>query len=117
MRPLRLIALVLSLAASACNTYGDALSRSQSAFDAHEYERALSLLRELEGDLLRLAPPERARYAYLRGMTDLRIGHRADARHWLAIAEAYDADAPGTLPADWKARAGAALADLAADVR
>lgn len=64
----------------------------------------------------RLTEPEQAHYAYLRGMTDYRIGHRNDARHWLAIARAYDENSPGLLPADWKARTTEALVALDAVV-
>ena len=62
--------------------------------------------------MTRLSTPEQAQYAYLRGMTDYRIGYRADARHWLAIAKTYDETSPGILPADWKARMTDALDEL-----
>ncbi len=39
------------LAASACNTYADDLSRSQRAFEESEHERALAILRALEPDV------------------------------------------------------------------
>ena len=97
---------------SACNTYRDQLAHGQRAFEQNDHERALALLRDLERDMTRLATPEQAQYAYLRGMTDYRIGHRSDARHWLAIARAYDERTPGILPTDWTARMTAALDEL-----
>jgi hypothetical protein len=109
---LTLVAVLACASLAACNTYRDELGRSQRAFDRNAHEHALALLRDLERDLTRLAPPEQAQYAYLRGMTDYRIGHKADARHWLAIAHAYEERSPGILPTDWTARMTAALDEL-----
>ena len=113
MRLAPLIAVAVACASLAgCNTYRDELARSQRAFEQNDHERALALLRELERDMTRLATSEQAHYAYLRGMTDYRIGHRSDARHWLAIAHAYDERTPGILPTDWSARTTVALREL-----
>jgi hypothetical protein len=107
------IVLVASLASLAgCHTYRDQLVRSQQAFEQSDYDRSLALLRDLERDTGRLEPAEQAQYAYLRGMSDYRIGYRADARHWLALARAYDDATPGVLPADWKARLNEALEEM-----
>ncbi len=108
--------LVLAAATAGCSTYRDQLARGQVAFDANEHERTLALLRDLEPDLARLSPQEQARYAYLRGMSDYRIGHKADARHWLLVAEACEESTPGALPVDWKAHARAAVTELNAAV-
>src|SRR5260221_1155532 len=102
-----LVAAIVLLAS--CTTYRDQLARSQRAFEQNQHEQALGLLRDLEHDLSSLSQPEQAQYAYLRGMTDFRIGYRADARHWLALAKAYDDNSPGVLPTDWKARMNEAL--------
>ena len=59
-----------------------------------------------------LPQSEQAHYAYLRGMTDHRIGYKAEARHWLAIARAFDEQSPGILPTDWKQRTTETLAEL-----
>jgi hypothetical protein len=98
--------------APGCSTYRDQLARSQRAFEVNEHERTLALLRDLEPDVHRLSDPEQAQYCYLRGMSDLRLGFRADARHWLALAKTHDDASPGVLPADWKARLGEALEEL-----
>lgn len=103
----RALALVLVMSAASlggCATYGDELSRGQTAFEKNEYERALATFRALEPDQSRLSDTQRARYAYLRGMTDYRIGYRADGRHWLAVAKAMEDETPGSLPGDWKTR-------------
>ena len=76
------------------------------------YDRSLALLRNLEPDVRRLTGPEQAEYAYLRGMSDYRIGYRADARHWLSLARAIEDRSPGVLPADWKTRTNEALGEL-----
>ncbi len=105
------VALLLLFLAG-CSTYRDDLSRGQTAFEQNNHDRALAIFRLLEPDTARLTTPERAHYAYLRGMTDYRIGHRADARHWLLVAQSMEAQTPGVLPADWKTRLGESLAEL-----
>jgi hypothetical protein len=104
--------LALGLAAAGCSTYSDDLARSQHAFEENQHETALAIHRMLEHDTHHLAPAERTRYAYLRGMTDYRIGYKADARHWLAVAKAMDEKTPGAIPADWRTRLDQALSDL-----
>jgi hypothetical protein len=119
-KALVLVILVLAAASSSatigCTTYRDQLVRSQRSYEQNQYERTLGLLRALEPSVTRLSTPEQAQYAYLRGMTDYRIGDRNDARHWLAIARTYDDASPGTLPADWKARMTDALDEMNAVV-
>ena len=93
--------LVSSLAPAACATYSDDLVRAQRAYEGSEDERALAIFRILEGDTSRLTDSERAHYAYLRGMTDYRIGYKAEARHWLSLAQAMEQAVPGSLPPEW----------------
>jgi hypothetical protein len=111
MRTALVVGLVL-FGSVACTTYRDEVARSQSSFDRNEGERTLGLLRALEPDVGRLGTTEQAQYAYLRGMTDYRIGYRADARYWLSIAKAYDDRSTGVLPADWKKRMTDALEEM-----
>jgi len=103
---------LLALSLSACSTYRDHLNRGQRMYDENEYEKALALWRNLEPDIDSLSFNDQARYAYLRGMTDYRLGFRPDARHWLAIAKATEQDHPGGLAAEWKSRTEEALNDL-----
>jgi len=107
---------VVALSLGACTTYRDQLARGQQSFEKNEYEQTLGQLRVLEADLGHLDTPEQAKYAYVRGMTDYRVGYRADARHWLSIARAYDDATPGTLPAAWKTRMNDALDEMNAVV-
>lgn len=100
------------LATSGCATYRDELARGQSAFEANQHERALAIFRPLELEQQHFTPTERARYAYLHGMTDYRIGYRAEARHWLVLAFELDRAGRDLLPRDWKKRLDDTIADL-----
>jgi len=95
-----------------CAGASDAIARGQRYYEDNQYERALAIWRDLERRDVRLVPDERVRYAYLRGMTDYRLGYREDARHWLAIAKSNRELAPGSLVPSWNERLDAALADL-----
>lgn len=90
----------------------DILARGQAYYEDNEYERALAVWRELERHEPVLGPAERARYAYLRGMTDYRLGFRDDARHWLAMAKVTEQQHPGSLAPVWLTRLDGALGDL-----
>jgi hypothetical protein len=111
MRLPAIAALALALL-PACSTYKDELARGQHAFEQNQHERALALFRGLEPDTSHLTSEERVHYAYLRGMTDYRIGYKDDARHWLALAKALEEKSPGLLPGDWKGRLDEALTEL-----
>jgi hypothetical protein len=108
--------IALSIALASCATYEEDLMRGQHAFEQSEHERALAILRALEPDTPRLSVVGRAHYAYLRGMTDYRIGYRSEARHWLAIASTIDEESPGSLPADWEKRMSESLKELNEEV-
>lgn len=108
--------LVIASLMAACVTYGEELNRGQRYFHNNEYERALAIFRALESDIDSLPAPDRARYAYLRGMTDYRMSLRSDARHWLALARAYDEANRGGLEEGWRDRLKDALTDLDNDV-
>jgi hypothetical protein len=113
------VALAIALTAfglAGCGSYSGSLGRGERAFDDGDLERALAILRVLEVDLDHLTPPERARYAYLRGTIDFRMGYRNEARHWLALGEAFEEQTPGSLPAAWLDRLRASLRDLNEEV-
>lgn len=109
-------ALIASVALVACSTYQDHLNRSQRYYDENEYENALAVLRVMEPDVDSLSWPDRARYAYVRGMTDYRLGYRSHARYWLGISQAIESQHPPALNEQSKARAQEALSDLNRDV-
>jgi hypothetical protein len=112
----RLLAGFSWLALVACATYDEDLMRGQRAFEQSEHERALAIFRALEPDTTRLSVVGRTHYAYLRGMTDYRIGYRSEARHWLAVASAMAQETPGSLPPDWEKRMGESLRELNEEV-
>jgi len=109
---MRVWLLVLAVVFMGCATYQDDLTRAQRAFEQNQHEHALAILRQLEPDTSRLSVAEQAQYAYVRGMTDYRIGYKVDARHWLSLARSMEAQTPGLLPQDWKARTSDALAEM-----
>jgi hypothetical protein len=111
-RSLTMLLVLTAVGAGACTTYRDQLARSQHAFEQNDHDRTLAILRDLEPNMMRLTPPEQAHYAYLRGMSDYRIGFKPDARHWLSVAKAHEEQTPGVLPADWKVRTNEALDEL-----
>jgi len=121
----RLVVLCLALVVGGCATYREDLNRGQRLYDESKYERALAIWRYLEADLDSLDYKDQARYAYLRGMTDYRLGggkggddpqFRAHARHWLAIAKAIEQEHPGGLSDQWKQLMNEALDELNAEV-
>ncbi|HVY31304.1 MAG TPA: hypothetical protein VHB79_32330 [Polyangiaceae bacterium] len=109
-------AFALVLAMAGCATYREDLYRGQRLYEENQYEHALAIWRILESDTDSLTFNEQARYAYLRGMTDYRLGFRADSRHWLAIAKAVDQEHAGGLSPEWKQRLDESLEDLNKDV-
>ncbi len=113
---MRALALLFALLLFGCNSYQEHLVRGQRLYQENKYEEALAIWRVLELDMDALSWGDQARYAYLRGMTDYRLGYRADARHWLAIARAIEKEHPGGLSGDWPKRADETLADLNTDV-
>ena len=110
--PVVAVALSCAPMLAGCSTYQDDLARGQRAFEGSEDERALAIFRILEPDTSRLSESDRAHYAYLRGMTDYRIGYKAEARHWLSIGAAMVKQTPDVLPEDWAKRMNDALKEL-----
>jgi hypothetical protein len=95
-----------------CTTYRDQLGRGERAFEQNDNDRALAILRDLEPSFSHLTPTEQASYAYIRGMIDYNVGYKADARHWLSVANAYEQVTPGALAGDRKTKTTQALKEL-----
>ncbi len=106
----------LALLVAGCTTYREDLNRGQRLYEQNQYEHALAIWRVLETDTDSLSDNDQARYAYLRGMTDYRLGFRPYARHWLGLAHALDKEHPGGLSQEWRDRLDKSLADLNKDV-
>lgn len=100
MRALMLLGLAL---AAGCTNYRDQLDRADAHYHAARYEHALGNLEDLHPDLDHLDRDERVRYLYLRGMTSARLNHRAEARHWLALAREAAQDTPSALGPETRA--------------
>ena len=120
LRPVRRIlsfwALVgLAAATVGCATYRDDLDRAMAHYNNREYDKALVLLQVLEPDLDSLAPPERAEYAYYRGMSHFLLKQRHHARHWLGRAAAREKIKEGMLRPDEKAKVDDTLNELNKD--
>ncbi len=107
---------MIGLAVLGCATHREDLNRGQVLFEDDRYEASLAVWRALEADQDEFEVTDRARYFYLRGMTDYRLGYRTEARHWLALARALEAGSPGSLQKDWLSRMNSALAELNAEV-
>jgi hypothetical protein len=109
-------AVIAALVLLGCSTYREDLNRGQRLYEENQYEHALAIWRILEADTDSLTLNDQARYAYLRGMTDYRLGFRPYARHWLGVARAIDKEHPGGLNQEWKDRLEKSLTDLNNDV-
>ena len=109
---LRLVAPLLLVAVmggvGGCATYSKDMERVRNHYTRSEFPAALALLRVLGDDQTWLSKNERAQYAYLRGMTDFRLGAsavkvgdrvalRKASRFWLERAEERSASSPEAL--------------------
>lgn len=96
----------------ACAGERAALLRGQAYYEDNQFERALAIWRNLERRQASLGSSDFARYAYLRGMTDYRLGFHLDARHWLGLAHVAHRKHPSALDPAWVQRLDGALSDL-----
>ncbi|HEX5657646.1 MAG TPA: hypothetical protein VFX59_10650 [Polyangiales bacterium] len=94
-----------------CTTHQDDLRRANDAFSAARYEEVEVWLYDLEPELGRMSVEERAGYFYLAGMSAYRIGHRARAKHALALCREESLRVPG-FSAQWLHNMHSALDDL-----
>lgn len=85
-----------------CAAVADDMRRAEQSYEGARYENTLIWLRDLEDDAPGMDLEMRARYFYLRGMTEYRLGHRADALHYLAVAREIAADGGAGLRPEWR---------------
>ncbi len=76
----------------ACGAASATLRRAEQSYEQARYETTLSWLVDLEPDAPTLGHDERARFFYLRGMTEYRLGHRDEALYYLAVAREIAGD-------------------------
>jgi hypothetical protein len=102
---LTLAAVRLALAsclALGCTSPATDLRSAQDLYRDARYEQAAAWLDALEPELQGMSKAERARFYYLRGMSAFRLGQRADALHYLALAQVLFTDAPDDVPPPWR---------------
>jgi hypothetical protein len=90
----RLVAQVLfvGVCLGACGAASAELRRAEQSYEQARYENALSWLADMEPSAPTLSREERARYFYVRGMTEYRLGHRPEALYYLAVAREIAGD-------------------------
>lgn len=93
---------VLALSIGGCAAVADDMRRAEQSYETARYENTLIWLRDLEDDAPGMDLEMRARYFYLRGMTEYRLGHRADALHYLAVAREIASDGGAGLRPEWQ---------------
>lgn len=95
-----------------CSPYQQQLQRGLRYYENNQYEEALALWRDLGAEEKSFSRSDQARYAYLRGMTDYRLGFAGEARYWLSLARATDQLHPGGFEPQWSQRLTRALREL-----
>lgn len=104
MRSAVSISLLLGMLSSlgACAAVSDDMRRAEQSYELARYEDTLIWLRDLEDDAPSMGLAMRARYYYVRGMTEYRLGHRGDALHYLAVAREVAGDQGAGLSPEWR---------------
>ena len=105
------LALASTLVLPACAALSDDMQRAQASYENARYEDTLIWLTDLEDDAPSMDDEMRARYFYLRGMTEYRLGHRSLALHYLAVAREAAEDGAG-LRSEWRQIMDHVLAEL-----
>lgn len=82
------LALALSaVAVLGCAATASEMRRAEDAYDQARFDHARTWLVDLEDEAPGMSVAMRARYFYLRGMSEYRLGHRLDALHYLEVAK------------------------------
>lgn len=89
-------------AIAGCAALSDDMRRAEASYEQARYEDTLVWLTDLEHDAPAMDPEMRARYFYLRGMTEYRLGHRGDALYYLAVAREVAGDEGVGLRPEWR---------------
>ncbi|MCS6799068.1 MAG: hypothetical protein NZ898_11155 [Myxococcota bacterium] len=105
---------LVAFVSAGCATLRDELRYAEDAHARAHYDHAQVWLAALEEDVPEMTPGQRASYFYLRGMTAFRLGRRADALHYLALARETSGEPgqPGALREDWRTSMERTLAEL-----
>ncbi len=95
------VVIAMSLLAVGCAAVATDLRRAEASYDQARYEDALVWLDDLEDDAPSMDASSRARYYYLRGMTEYRLSHRPEALHYLAVAREVAGEEGAGLRPEW----------------
>lgn len=98
--------------AAGCAAVRADMTRAEASYEQARYEDALVWLTDLEDDAPSMDLEMRARYYYLRGMTEYRLGHRSPALHYLALAREVAGDQGAGLRPEWRQIMERTLAEL-----
>lgn len=82
----RSLAVLFALALGGCAATATEMRRAEEAYEQARFDAARTWLVDLEDRAPSMDEAMRARYFYLRGMAEYRVGHRLDALHYLAVA-------------------------------
>lgn len=107
------VALALTLG---CAGLSDDLRHARRSYAAAAYEDALTWLVAVEGDIPAATPAQQATWHYLRGMTEYRLGHRGEARHYLALAHVIGGERGVGLQPEWRRTLAITLAELSSEL-
>ncbi len=102
MRATASTALLVLAFGGGCAALSDDMRRAETSYETARYEDALVWLTDLEDDAPSMDLEMRARFYYLRGMTEYRLGHRAYALHYLAVAREVAGDGGAGLRPEWR---------------
>lgn len=88
LRSRQLLGLLVALSClGGCASWTNEIRQAERAYDEARPDAALAWLDVVgDDDLGRMEVQDRARYLYIRGMTEFRLGRRDDALYHLALA-------------------------------
>lgn len=86
------LSIALAVIATACAATASEMRRAEEAYDQARFDHARTWLVDLEDRAPSMGEDMRARYFYLRGMTEYRLGHRLEALHYLEVTRELTAE-------------------------
>jgi len=107
--------LLAPLLLTGCAALKEDMLHAESSFDAAQYDESLVWLEDLEPKASDMDVEMRARFYYMRGMTAYRLGKRADALHYLALAREVAGPQNDGLRPEWATAMTRTITELAPD--
>jgi hypothetical protein len=106
------VAALLACSFAGCAAVAEEMRRAEASYEQARYQNTLIWLTDLEDDAPGMDQEMRARYFYLRGMTEYRLGHRQNALHYLAVAREISGDQGAGLRPEWRQIMDTTLTEL-----